>query len=308
MNPISIPREFYIPSDTDVIFVSDFFVEDYVGGAELTLQAIYDATPSELKKQKIHSSSVTEEMIYNNKDKLWILVNYCNVPKDVLSHFVLNKCTYVIIECDYKMCKYRSEHHHLHITGKPCDCSESKEYGLWTEAFFKRSKKVFFMSESQMNRYKTHFPKMQAWTNMCVQKSTWNKNDLEYLSSLAESRKEEHNGKWAILQGVSWIKNQIGSEQYCKQNNMPYDVIPKMEYKAFLKELSKYKGLVFHPTGYDTCPRIVIESKLIGLELDLNDNVEMRYEEWFAKRNREELLSDLSELPEVFWKVLFDAQ
>jgi release factor glutamine methyltransferase len=48
-----------------------------------------------------------------------------------------------------------------------------------------------------------------------------------------------------------------------------------MQYKDFLKELAKVDGFIFHPEDKDTCPRIVIESAILGLELDLNENVQM---------------------------------
>ena len=45
--------------------------------------------------------------------------------------------------------------------------------------------------------------------------------------------------------------------------------------------MSCSKGLIFRPLGGDTCPRIVIEAKLLGCDLMLNDNVQHRDEECF---------------------------
>jgi len=247
---------------------------------------------------------LTEEMIDKNKDKLWVLVNYAMASKEVLSHLVTKKCKYVIIECDYKFCKFRSEHHHLFLTGTPCDCHLVKTEGLWTEAFFKRAYKVFFMSETQMNRYKSLFPKMNDLQSLHVQKSSWSKEDIEHLISLSYERDSFNNEKWGILLAPSWIKNQAGTEQYCKQNNLPYEILPKLPYKEFLKAMSKYKGLAFHPSGFDTCPRLVIEAKLIGLELDINDNVQIKNESWFKDSTKEELAELLMQLPSKFWKTL----
>lgn len=295
---IVISREFYIAKDAKVIFVSDFFCEDYVGGAELTLEAIYKASP--VKAQKIHSTSLTVEMIENNKDKLWILVNFTNAPRSILSALVTSKCSYIVIECDYKYCVHRSEHHHKHVTGQECDCHTVPMQGKWIEAFYKRAKKVFFMSEGQKNRYQEIFPAMQAWTNLDVQYSTWSKEDLDYiLWELAPERKT--NDKWAILQGPSWIKNQSGTEAYCKEHNMEYEVLPRLPYRDFLKKLSEYKGLVFHPGGLDTCPRLVVEAKLLGLELDINDNVQIKYDKAFNEPELDKLLKFFYERPTYFW-------
>jgi hypothetical protein len=49
--------------DSQIIFVSDLFADDYIGGAELTLQALMDATP--VPVNRLHSSEVTAEHIKN---------------------------------------------------------------------------------------------------------------------------------------------------------------------------------------------------------------------------------------------------
>ena len=43
--------------EADVIFVADMFVEDYVGGAELTIQSLIDSA-KDINVQKIKSSDV----------------------------------------------------------------------------------------------------------------------------------------------------------------------------------------------------------------------------------------------------------
>ena len=301
MNAIAVPKEFYINKDTKAIFVSDFFCEDYVGGAELTLEAIYKSSP--IKSQKIHSTSVTVEMIEKNKDKLWILVNFANCSKQILSALVTNKCNYIVIECDYKYCQYRSEHHHVHVTGKQCDCHTIPTQGKWIEAFYKRAKKVFFMSEGQLNKYKEIFPSMKDWSNLEVQFSTWTKEEIDIIHfELTKDRVFDGNGKWAVLNGVSWIKNQSGTEEYCRKNNMEYEVLPRLPYMKFLKELSKYKGLVFHPNGLDTCPRLVVEAKLLGLQLDINDNVQIKNDLNFTEPDYSKFLRFLIDRPDSFWR------
>lgn len=297
-NQISITKEFYVSKSAKVIFVNDFFVEDIIGGAELTIQAIMDYRKNDIAK--LHSLSMTYDIIDNNKDKLFVLGNFSLVPRDVLSYLVTKRVPYVVVEMDYKYCAHRSEHHHLHMTGRPCDCHTVPMQGKWIEAFYKRAKKVFFMSEGQKNRYQEIFPNMKDWTNLDVQYSTWSKEDLDYiLWELNPERKP--NGKWAILQGASWIKNQAGTEAYCKENNMEYEILPRLPYRDFLKKLSEYKGLVFHPGGLDTCPRLVVEAKLLGLELDINDNVQIKYDKAFNEPELDKLLQFFYERPNYFW-------
>lgn len=302
---ITINREFYVAKDTKVIFVSDFFCQDYVGGAELTLEALYEVSP--YKTQKIHSASLTEEMIRENKDKTWILVNFTGALKSILSFFVKYNCKYFVIECDYKFCQHRSEHHHLQITGKSCDCHLNVAQGKWIEAFYKRASNVFFMSEAQMNRYAELFPSLSECISsrkFVVQSSTFSKNDLESIVSLTYRSDLVPIDKWAVLNGPSWIKNQEGTEAYCKTYKIEYEVMQRLPYKEFLEQLSRYRGLVFHPSGYDTCPRLVIEAKLLGLELDLNDNVQIKNEPWFKNSTQDDLYKFLINKPAQFWDFL----
>ena len=72
-------------------------------------------------------------------------------------------------------------------------------------------------------------------------------------------------------------------------------------HQQLLRKLSKFKGLSFHPLGDDTCPRTVIEAKLLGLELSLNDKVQHKDEEWFNK-DRSEIEDYLLSRHEVFWE------
>ena len=50
-------RPVVIPDDVKVIFVADLFAEDYVGGAELTTQALIDECP--FPHMKIRSKELT---------------------------------------------------------------------------------------------------------------------------------------------------------------------------------------------------------------------------------------------------------
>ena len=52
-------------------------------------------------------------------------------------------------------------------------------------------------------------------------------------------------------------------------------------YSEVLETLAQSKGMVFLPRGGDTCPRTVIEGKLLGCELILNENVQHKDEIWF---------------------------
>ena len=64
-----------IDPNADVIFVADMFVEDYVGGAELTSEALISSA-SDIVVQKLHAKSVSMNLLKSGHDKHWIFSNF----------------------------------------------------------------------------------------------------------------------------------------------------------------------------------------------------------------------------------------
>ena len=68
-----------------MFFVSDLFIDKHTGGAELTSEAIIQASYCDVKK--IESSAVTIELLEANKDEYWIFGNMTMVPREALFCF-----------------------------------------------------------------------------------------------------------------------------------------------------------------------------------------------------------------------------
>jgi len=289
---------YHIPNDVDLIVISDFFIEDLIGGAELTLQAILDKCPG--KYFKLRSVQATPELIEANKDKKWLLVNFTGMSKSAVITLATLNALFWIIEADYKYCTRRSSHGHKIETGQDCDC-HTTDAGRFIQGLFKRSQGVSFMSQGQLNEYLRLFPKMKLWPKgkLRVQGSTFSDNTLDRLSELAKTPKSD---VCAVLGGGSWIKNQAATEAYCKANSLSYEVIGGMRPEVFLETLARFKTLVFHPAGFDTAPRITMEAKLMGLGLDLNELVQHKDEPWFALGSREDAEKHLRSLADRYWK------
>jgi hypothetical protein len=289
-------KDEHIPQNVKLIFVADFFIEDLVGGAELTHDAILQKCPA--KFVKIHSSSVTVEMVEQNTDKHWLLGNFSKISRAALIE-IANTTKFSIIECDYLYCTHRSSHLHKLQTGNDCDCHVT-DSGRFIQGLFKRSQGVSFMSQGQMNEYLRLFPRMKGWPEgkLRVQGSTFSDDTLDSLIELAKSPKRDI---CAVLGGGSWIKNQAATEAYCKANKLAYELVQNPEPRKFLEQLSTCRTLVFHPAGFDTAPRITMEAKLMGLGLDLNENVQHKDDGWFVG-SRENAEKHLRALAKKYWK------
>ncbi len=292
----------HIPKGVKLVVVSDFFAEELVGGAELTLEAILEKCPVEYIK--LRSEKVTRKLIEAGKDLHWLLVNYTGIPKEAITNLLNSGIKYSIIECDYKYCCFRSSHLHKLNTKEECNCHET-ESGSSTMEVFARSQGIHFMSEGQMKEYLRLFPQMQEWSDgkLRVQGSTFKDFTLGTLAALQRERKAGVVVKeeWAVLSGGTWIKNLEETEEYCKAKKIPYEVVGGLAPEQFLQKLATYRGLVFHPKGFDTAPRITIEAKVMGLELDLNSNVQHKDEPWFTG-SPEDCLKELQGRAARFWE------
>ena len=100
-----------IKETTQVVFVADIFANEYEGGAELTTEALIEASPYEVEKVK--SSEVSLDLLKSGADKFWIFGNFAGLNPQLIPSIVGN-LSYSILEYDYKYCKYRSpEKHYL---------------------------------------------------------------------------------------------------------------------------------------------------------------------------------------------------
>jgi hypothetical protein len=272
-----------------ILFVSDAFSEHYNGGAELTTDAIIDS--SLFPVNKILSQQVNLKLLQKYKDSFWIFGNFSGVSEQCLLYAAKN-LKYSVIEYDYKFCKYRSVKKHEKFEGR-CDC-HTTNHGKLIASFLARSQMNFWMSEKQCSVYTETFPFIK---NNIVLSSIFSNETLINLKKLNIKNK---NNKWIILDSPSWIKGREDAILYAQENNLDYELVWGIKYEDMLKKLANSKGLILLPPGRDTCPRLAIESKILGCELILNDNVQHKDEEWFEDRSS--ILKYLFNRGDYFWR------
>lgn len=283
--------------EADVYFVADFFPEDYVGGAELTIQALIDSAPVGIKVKKYKCSELTSDILngISRTGKKIVFGNWTGLHPDALKYIAQNM-KYQVVECDYKFCKHRSPEKHETYEGM-CDCHETP-HGQIAFAFLMGSEKIWWMSDKQRQRHESLMRDLIDSAGE-VLSSVFDTKTLNKLKELSFTPKDD---RWAILKSDSWIKGTDENRKYCIDNNLPFIELGNMPYDELLKTLAGCKGLVYMPLGGDTCPRLVIEAKILGCELVLNDNVEHAREWWFDGYDGEEIGDYLRTSPDTFWK------
>ena len=279
----------------NIIFVSDLFVEQYVGGAELTTAALMkSADRSFYTIARINSEQVTKEMLMHTENAHWVVCNFAGLSEDSKVYMCRNT-EYSIVEYDYKLCKYRSLQKHHMATGSECDCLESMS-GKINTAFYGYAQKIWFMSAGQKKVFLSKLPILKE--EKCeVLSSIFIDGDLKFMESL---RDNEKNDTYLILKSNSWIKGTDECIKYAKDNNLNYELVENLPYHELLIKLSCSRGLIFRPLGDDTCPRIAIEARLLGCDLITNEHVQHRDESWFETPLTAQKY--LEERTSVFWR------
>ena len=161
------------------------------------------------------------------------------------------------------------------------------------------------MSTKQRDIYKDALPETSK-ANTHILSSLFDEQFFNRIQLLNDKyTTQPRDNKWIVLGSNSWVKGAVQSEDWCKENDVEHEVIFGMEYDQFLKRLAQAKGLCAMPAGYDTCPRLVIEAKLLGCALQTNEYVQHSDEEWFNKPN-EEIIKYLKTRKDYFWMNAFN--
>lgn len=280
-----------------IVFVSDMFVEDYVGGAELTTESII--SKSKIPITKIRSQEVTKKTVDDYGDRHWIFGNFSSMSKEMLLYCCKNLSNYSVIEYDYKYCTYRLPEKHIQAEGS-CNC-ENEIQGKLISIFYSKSKTLWFMSEAQKTFYLDKLPVLKN-VESNVLSSVFSD---EFLNRVKELDTYNKNNKWLIQNSPSWVKGTEDAIRYAQENNLDYELFSDMTYDDMLKKFAQSKGFIFLPRSFDTCPRTVVEAKLLGCELILNESVQHKDEEWFLS-DKQKIIDYLSTRAEYFWNKTFE--
>jgi hypothetical protein len=288
----------------DLIVVSDAFLQQYAGGAEMTLESFLDVAREKYNIHKVNCSDLSldvfNQIMSNFKNAKWLFGNIGNISANILNMIIFRVKNYEVIECDYKYCMYRSEEFHRFKEGVDCNCHTNLQLTHLISNFYSKAKRIFWMSDQQKTI--TNSKIRITCNNQITLNSIFEKTHINYIKSLKDNSELKRSNKFIILKSPSWVKGYDQAFDYCKKNNIEYEEVWNLEYSELLKKLRTSKGLVYLPNGKDTCPRLVIEAKLLGCELVLNDNVQHKDEEWFENSDSiyKNLYNKLNLIKEIF--------
>lgn len=290
------------------IFVIDDTCRGQSGGTAFTLQALAE---NDNRFVFLNTADLSNDTFAKlNKESLFVLGNTRDLSAESYGNLltVLSLRRFVKIEFDYGFCPYRCEFGFKKFTGcrewKPLseEFSNKRVHNIYALAR-KLALSTFYMSERQMllhNQQLSDYP----CQNQYVLGSCFSPKHLMKMVGYGIAPKHKDNKTWSIVDGNGgWHSEAKGVKDailFAKAKGLDFRLIRSNDYGKFLETLSQFFGLIFLPKIHDTCPRLVIEAKLMGLKLHINDNVQHANEVWFNQVKPEDIANYLLGRPAFF--------
>lgn len=280
-----------------IIFVQDFFLNDLVGGAELSMDALHRSSP--VPFAAVHAHQLTRELVETHANAHWVFGNFANLDPRLIHSFSVSKVSYSVFEHDYKFCRWRSVERHLIEGREECHC-ESEEWGKLIERFYLNAKQVWFCSNKHMERYFQRFPSLKS-ARCNVLSAVFGEDFFQKIVPLIQSLKDREKKGWLTLDSNSWIKGTDDAKRWLEENKKDYSLIKGMTPDQVLESFANAEGFVCFPRGADVSNRMVTEAKLLGCKVVTNDNVQHVGEEWLEHPDVNFTLQWLYDRRKVFW-------
>lgn len=255
------------------ILINDLLLEDIPsGGAE----HVDDMVAKVLDLDRVRSDDMTSF----NQDAMYIVSNIARFTREKIEQLI--KCNYIIIEHGYQ------------FLNKPRRVCRFKDFIVPRELrinydLYANAKAVFVQTTEHLNM----FIKNDVKANFINLKSSlWSNEDLDLLDEL---REEDLKPIYSIYKSINGIKNTSGAVKYCKDNNLPYELIGnKPTRREFLECLSRNHALVFLPTPHnETFSRLVVEARCMGVEVITTRTYGAVLEDWYDLYQGKELVDFL---------------
>lgn len=258
-----------------IIYISDFLVEQVIGGAEINDYILIEELFSG-QGERYQSHLLTLDFLRENKDSIFIISNFLNLSNECIQ-FIQDECAYIIYEHDHKYLKSRNP---ALYDGFKAPKEEIVNYN-----FYKSARKVIAQSEFHKNII---FNNLGIENLYSVGGNLWTEWFLFYLSDLLNDSKK--NGKCFIMDSPIAHKNTSDAVRFCKIKGIPYNLFKSNDNKEFVKILAKHSQFAFFPKTPETFSRVVVEARMLGVKVHTNNLVGATHEPWFNTTKGQELI------------------
>jgi GT2 family glycosyltransferase len=277
-----------------VVYISDFFANQVLGGAELNDQELLNVLKRRYEVIKINSHLVDLNYLEENKDCFFIISNFINLSYACREK--LYNLNYVIYEHDHKYTKKRNPGLFKNFLVNPSQ--------IINFYFYKNANKIICQSEFHKNIV---YKNLQLDNIISLGGNLWSVSDLNLIRDL---NKNEKTDLVSILDSNIPHKNTQGAISFCNRKKLKYELIKSSNYKLFLEMMSKNKKFIFLPKTPETLSRVVVEARMLGCSVISNQLVGAIQEEWFNLKGDELINYFIEKREEIFntFQDLIDSQ
>ena len=255
----------------DIVFIADYFADEIPGGGELNNDYLCDLLQEKGHSvYKIKSRLVSREIIEQNESSCFIVANFVELPRD--SYEALKKCRYIIYEHDHKYAKSRNPGLYNDYVVPPNQ--------LINLGFYRSAAAVFCQSglHSRILHKNVYIDNIKNLSG-----NIWSNEILDFIENLIELEKKD---QFSVMDSAIPHKNTSAAIKYCEERKENYELISG-DYRSFLEKLAGNDKFVFLPLTPETLSRVVVEARMLGVEVHTNLRVGAASEPWFHLKGRE---------------------
>ena len=274
----------------NIIYISDFFVDQIAGGGELVDDCLMKHLTSRgFSVSRVNSDKADPVFLQKNKDNFFIVSNFVRLEEQ--SKRILESARYMIYEHDHKYILER-------------DPSPYKDFivpqdRLCNLSFYRNAQAVVCQSKLHAEVARKNIKSSNIVSAGCT---LWSQKHLDILRKHLGAEKTD---KAAVLDSDNRVKGKFPAIDLCTRKNIDYELIKSPDYDNFIQQLSTKKSLVFFSQVLESFCRLVVEARILGCKLITNKMNGCTSEKWFGAFKGAKLLEHVeSKQVEVVDKVV----
>lgn len=243
------------------LFIADYFITELpLGGSEVCNDVLIKLlTEQGHEIVTVNSESVTPDYLESIGNNFDLIIVGSHQKLSHLSKVYLSKYKYIIYEHDFGILALRDPSRYENYI--------APKSHRFNTTFYKNAEKVICQSEPHKEKFLLNYD----YSNVVHSNANpFAPAHLDLLTSLCNTEKTKEH---AVLDHPFWQKNTKGAIDVCSQNNLKFEIVPRLPNHEFLRELAKFKALVFAPLVFESFCRVCAEARCLNLDILTNTNV-----------------------------------
>lgn len=253
-----------------IAYISDFFLVDHTGGAEFVDNTIINFLKGKVDLTSIRSQEVTKNKL--DEFDFFILSNLSLLDHSLVPYLCTKK--YMIIEHDFKFLRGRNIPIWDVIVKEP-------KINIFVD-LYKNAKVTFLQTKFHQLVFEQNNIISNFYNLDC---SVWSEQELDLFDSVLLSTKKEKD--ICVVNSSSFIKGTQQAIDFCKNNNIKFELISNSNYLEFIKSLRKYNTLIFFPILAETCSRLAVEARCMGCNVVSWYKFGATDSDWFSLKEKD---------------------